>query len=450
MSNIFSVTTKRNGELHFPSKENFLSSNNIASIDDIKTNSGVLHFESGSTLTCLQNVGLPKVFSLCRTFAFNSSDWESMRTVNSGYFDYNYYNVTATGTGYNGYAFRNNGGDLVFYISYNGSLAITIVVNNTILSEYLDGKSHCLCVCSDGSNVKLYIDKSLKKSANSANLQDVSIARNAFTYRPIGEYNRIYHFNFDITSEDAPYTLEDYQQGKPIPPKAFEYLNQNVAELPIESTLSTSFSDSPVNKILHFDRGADVSVNGDAITWTSDSTLTTGFPKAIVYKFAKALTGSGFLKVDIGNISKVGSFELVRFGVIDSSGTASYPSLSSFGFDKGKQSFNVPYTNGCLAIIIGIGSAWENGDSFTIDYLKVKHNGTLLALEDYTINGKVLDYSGNKNNATITGDVIGDKDIHISTLIENISTSSVLLTSPDNSLFKLTIDNNGAILTEKI
>ena len=54
----------------------------------------------------------------------------------------------------------------------------------------------------------------------------------------------------------------------------------------------------------------------------------------------------------------------------------------------------------------------------------VEKNGTLLALEDYTINGKVLDYSGNKNHATITGDVKGDNDSRVSAFVEAITTTT--------------------------
>ena len=48
--------------------------------------------------------------------------------------------------------------------------------------------------------------------------------------------------------------------------------------------------------------------------------------------------------------------------------------------------------------------------------------GATLALEDYTINGKVLDVSGNKNHATITGSVAGDYDTNVEAFVETITT----------------------------
>ena len=49
---------------------------------------------------------------------------------------------------------------------------------------------------------------------------------------------------------------------------------------------------------------------------------------------------------------------------------------------------------------------------------------TILALENYTINGKVLDYSGNKNHATVIGSVMGDNDTRIESFVEEITTST--------------------------
>ena len=393
-SNAFEVY--RDGSFSSPILEN---------LQLFKANTGALHFNGSGYAQCSKLLRNQK-FSFAVRIKANKNDVLTGKQVNiidTGVF-YLYINSSVQ--------------RLSVYATGNSLKSVTVEQNDRIF----DGNWHSLFVTYDGTTLTLLDEFGVLLTADYSIQEQTSNTKIGANF--VGEMSDVCLFNFDTSSTDALYTIADYQQGKPIPPKAFEYINQNVAELPIESTLSTSLSASPSNKILHFDRGADVSVNGDAITWTSNSTITTGFPKAIVYKFAKALIGSGFLKVDIGNISKVGSFELVRFGMIDSSGTWSYPSLSSFGFDKGEQSFNVPYTNGCLAITIGIASAWENGDSFTIDYLKVEHNGTILALEDYTINGKILDYSGNKNHATITGYVMGDNDTRIEAFVEEITTST--------------------------
>ena len=72
------------------------------------------------------------------------------------------------------------------------------------------------------------------------------------------------------------------------------------------------------------------------------------------------------------------------------------------------------------------------GSPYTIfDYHKGKpipasvyaNNQVVLALEDYTINGIVLDYSGNNNHATVTGNIAGGNDKRISALSEAIKSS---------------------------
>ena len=72
------------------------------------------------------------------------------------------------------------------------------------------------------------------------------------------------------------------------------------------------------------------------------------------------------------------------------------------------------------------------GSPYTIfDYHKGKpipasvyaNNQVVLALEDYTINGIVLDYSGNNNHATVTGNIAGGNDKRISVLSEAIKSS---------------------------
>ena len=390
-------------------------------IQMFKANSGALHFGGGNAqCSGLANKPIPNINTIAFRWKCDAVTFENI-PVNQrviGYVD-SWYHLT-----------RISGG-LQFYVKYVDGQQYIGLIESNIITLLTDGNWHNVAIISTGTTFDFAIDGKILKSVARSNTTNFAIPTSNFivsySTTNIGSIADVFIFNFDITSADAPYTLADYQQGKPIPPKAFEYLNQNVAEVPIDEKMRDFMSDTPANKISWWERDATITVRDNAITWKAKDTQT-GYPKAIVYKFAKALTGSGFLKVDIGNISKVGSFELVRFGMIDSSGTWSYPSLSSFGFDKGEQSFNVPYTNGCLAITIGIASAWENGDSFTIDYLKVEHNGTILALEDYTIaNGNskfVFDYSGNNNDATITGDVKGDNDNRVQKLVDFITTLS--------------------------
>jgi hypothetical protein len=416
------------------------TSANITDLQLFKANTGALHFNGGyvkgnstafkgiyNSLTVLQTVKIDSI---------DLSDNQPDRLFSLGLADIEVYNDDLT------VGLISN--QVVISVAYStakhSDISSRLAINkyNTKAFNMLnDGKYHTIAVVfQTGDYLKFYIDGEFIYQTDTITPYGLNLSTNAYGYgvggRPDstsiqpfehGEISRSAVFNFNAVSEDAPYTIADYQNGKPIPPKAFEYLNQNVAELPIDPTLRTDLSGTPVNQISLWDRLATISVNGNAITWTATDT-TTGYPRAIVYKFAKALTGSGFLKVDVGNVSKTGNFDTMRIIIFDITGAFSVPSNTGFGFGKGELSLSIPYTNGLSAIAIGTGSSWEKDDSFTIDYLKVEHNGTILALEDYTItNGTtkmVFDYSGNSNDGTITGNVMGDNDNRVQRLIDFI------------------------------
>lgn len=416
---------------------------NIASLQMFKANTGALHFTSGSYAMCSQNVGLPKVFSLCRTFAFTEADWNAIKGLSSGYFDYNYFNVTIEGTGYNGYALRNNGGDLVFYVSYNSVIAISMVISNAIIKTYLDGKEHRLCVCSNGSNVKLYIDGVLLKSAT-GNLQDVATGRSAFTYRPIGKYMDIYHFNFDISLADALYTLTDYQQGKPIPPNITQGIGFAIADnfgaggWTDGATSSGNWYKGNYVKYIanhtidNIDTEAGIT---EAVDLSTSQTVGATLADVCLYNKSfsfknhagKRVRIKGSYKVrpliDLGsNNAPVVSIGVARnaWGGYVQLNALPYNQWSTIVFDD---YIDVPTTD---AVYFGIGAKYDSTTQpvVAIADINIKVVETILALEDYTIaNGTsqiVFDYSGNNNDATITGNVKGDNDNRVQKLIDFI------------------------------
>jgi hypothetical protein len=54
------------------------------------------------------------------------------------------------------------------------------------------------------------------------------------------DYNDIYLLNFDASAEDAPYTLSDYQQGKPIPAQCLDSSSEQRALLALENYTITN------------------------------------------------------------------------------------------------------------------------------------------------------------------------------------------------------------------
>lgn len=413
---------------------------NITDLQLLKANKGALHFNAGSlALVSNQNV---KEFCWCFRFKISLEEWKKI-DAQSLFIVANKFSGSDLGFGLRSLGSSSSFVDILAFQYCSTNQSNKTICRITEFSKYADEQWHSIVVCGFNNEIRLYVDGSFVNSG-AVELETITPAR-PFTVSSRGtlmQYADIYQFNFDITSEDVPYTISDYQNGKPIPPKAFEYLKQNVAELPIDTVLKTGLLSTHLNVISHWDRNATITVSGNAITWTATETAT-GYPRAIVYRFAKALTGSGVLKIDIGNVSKTGTFDTMRIGFVDSAGTVSWPSIAGFGFDKGELSLSVPYTNGLVAIAIGTGSSWTAGDSFTIDYLKVEHKGAILALEDYTINRKVLDYSGYNNDATITGNVKGDIDNSI-TVYNNETLKDANLQSIINN--KGTLHFNSGIL----
>jgi hypothetical protein len=95
-----------------------------------------------------------------------------------------------------------------------------------------------------------------------------------------------------------------------------------------------------------------------------------------------------------------------------SAGTASkqVSDVAVFNFDITAE--DAPYTR----------NDYQQGKSIPLSLLDpTAEQRAEVALENYTFNGEVLDYSGNGRHATITGNVKGDNDTKVETLFEKIS-----------------------------
>ena len=253
------------GKLQFPSKENFLNSNNIASIDDIKqkANSGVLHFNGGYVIGPKDDfLGTFDTLSICQTIKINNYDFKP---------DQNFF----FSIGVSGVAAKNDA--IAFYIDKRSSSGETFKAavlyektrhpdltagtksyyaeNKDILTKILNGKFHTISlIFKVGSKLKLYVDGDLV--ATSDDTMPYSLVRDAlsssypsyYSYgvgcRPMTTalgalksalISRCEVFNFDITAEDALYSINDYQQGKPIPPYLLDPTAEQRAELALEN-----------------------------------------------------------------------------------------------------------------------------------------------------------------------------------------------------------------------
>jgi hypothetical protein len=66
---------------------------------------------------------------------------------------------------------------------------------------------------------QFYVDNKKTSTSSTGSTSSIAQTYNVPTIRNIkAELSRVYNFNFDISAENAPYTLANYQTGKSIPP----------------------------------------------------------------------------------------------------------------------------------------------------------------------------------------------------------------------------------------
>lgn len=262
-NDLYSVMVNSGGKLQFPSKENFLNSNNIASIDDIKqkANSGVLHFNGGYVIGPKDDfIGTFDTLSLCQTIKINNHDFENDYTF---FFSIGVSGVAAKNDAIAFYIDKRSSGETfkaaVLYEKtrhpdLTASTKSYYAENKDILTKILDGKFHTISlIFKVGEKLKLYVDGVLV--ATSDEEMPYSLVRatltgypNYYSYgvgcRPMTTslgalksalISRCEVFNFDITAENAPYSINDYLQNKPIPPYLLDPTAEQRAELALEN-----------------------------------------------------------------------------------------------------------------------------------------------------------------------------------------------------------------------
>ena len=191
-----------------------------------KANNGVLHFYGGSLAVGNETDSMPTTFSWCRTVKMNWSDWEALADFT--FFDGNSTNFSNVATDMGAGLYKRNNNSLSFAYS-NGTQNYYTYLTSDETKLFFDGKIHTICLCASNGSIKLYRDGLLIKTM-SVNLVSIASTKRNFRIEKINaEYSRIYNFNFDITADNAPYTLEDYQNGKPIPPNILDGIQTSLA-----------------------------------------------------------------------------------------------------------------------------------------------------------------------------------------------------------------------------
>lgn len=224
--------------------------------------------------------------------------------------------------------------------------------------------------------------------------------------------------NFDVSAEDAPYSLNDYQNGKPIPP----YLLNNSGE-----------RFNIVNAVENTDWVID------AIDCLASFTNKNGV--YTIEKHDKIPDGNYqvYFFIKLSSVIKAGS--LVKLNLKRSGGTAAYKLIftKEFKAKTAQASFRLldidwngdVLKNNTLVLPVDCNGACiqltPTFDVFSFKELSIEVNGAIVALENYTIARNVTtklikDISGNGNDATVSGNVAGDKDAAIAAFVDELKT----------------------------
>lgn len=367
------------------------TSANITDLQLFKANTGALHFNGSGNAQC------PKLlrgqqFSFAVRIKANKNDVLIGKQVN----------ILDTGVFY--FYIHSSVQRLSVYATGNSLKSVTTEQNDRIF----DGNWHSLFVTYDGTTLTLLDEFGVLLTADYS-IQEQTIDTKIGT-NFVGEMSNVCLFNFDMSSADAPYTIADYQQGKPIPPKALNGFTAQMESFIREAgtTASATYTNGVIEytgsttatSVITRVRTPFVAKAGDKIRVVNTSAVLGGSAKVFNLFFRDDSNNEG-ISASIGTTSKAVSLLNENDVIVELT-----RDITKLAFVCEPQSS---------------GSIQDVSASCSIEVEKV---GTLLALEDYTItNGTtkmVFDYSGNNNDATITGDVKGDNDNRVQKLIDFI------------------------------
>ena len=303
-----------------------------------------------------------------------------------------------------------------FYLYWNTRLAVlssTYIANAKQVSveadsRLTDGNLHSLAICYDGTTLRLFDETGeilAVATSGQINLSNLNLnIGDTFD----GQIADVKMFNFDITSEDAPYTLADYINGKDESPLLKGGFTTNASEkkyAPASSATYPCTITTDDNNIITITTTADIA---SKFVWIDAGANSFVAPQnANVEIIYDSIDNGSSIQVYFNNAS----------GRVYSSAKIEPKASLSFVASQNITRFSLLAHTDLSPIPVGT--------TITIKGLKIKVNGALLSLADYSIQRNsttkvVLDESGNGNVAIITGNVVGTKDSAISAFIDEL------------------------------
>lgn len=369
---------------------------NITDLQLFKANTGALHFNGGNAqCSGLANKPIPNINTIVFRWKCDAITFANIP-------------VGQRVIGYVGswYHLARIGGGLQFYVKYVDGPQYIGLTESNIITLLTDGNWHNVAIINTGTTFDFAIDGKILKSVARSKTTNFAIPTSNFivsySTTNIGSIADVFIFNFDITADNAPYTLADYQNGKPIPPTLLRGSVIPDWDNPIYSSMLSG----------NFERDGE---NIDATISNGGSTT-----PEIRFNFSGKKGDVVRVKSNITFSAINGSIENATVSLRNSSNGLASNALVILSETEGTLIATEDFTRLRLQVV-----TLKTQDEISLTgTLSIEANGTLLALEDYTItNGNskiVFDYSGNNNDATITGNVNGDNDNRVQKLIDFI------------------------------
>lgn len=344
-----------------------------------------------------------------------------------------------------------------FVLSLNSNRILTFSDGiKSVSSSALTSATHIVCVAigNDGS-AKVFVDNPFAPNqSGSGFVLTTSTGCVLGTSADNGSLSNFRVFNFDMSADGAPCTVEEYMSGKPLKPSVLEarlynadpdmgastdggwnnasgtkgdwtfykgtanYEGKHLATVNLDETDAEEVGTSCA---VDFSTGSNLNYAGARVRFFNNKMKLDNYAgkkiKVHISFYAKKLSAIGSLGVSY-DTTAYNSKSIKAYGVsnFNSDTWTKIDEIIEFTVDSGT------YKGKSVGIFAAEGTDTDVG-AYRIANFKFEVLGTaLLALENYTFNGEVLDISSNANHATVTGKVKGTNDNAVETLFQKIAT----------------------------
>lgn len=244
----------------------------------------------------------------------------------------------------------------------------------------------------------------------------------ANVYAGTVRYSDFCIFNFDVSAADAPYSLADYQAGKRLPPflSGGVYVKSNPDVQAQTTPTAGNLGQTTQGTLAKSD-------SGYTLTLTSPST------RYFWFKFDKKYPAGTWFRVRRGALTWDG-METTGGRISQTSLNVGTSTTSPYTVAVSNlptsETVDVVFQTPIEANLVGF-IVWNGADvptaTVSIPYFEFEVLGATTTLENYTITRNattklIKDASGNGNDATVSGNVVGDMDTGIAAFVDELKT----------------------------